>query len=201
MQCQTWHRWWVHGSGENATTKACSQQQDLPCVTSSAPAVQGIVGETYNRMLAGAAMDDPDSKYYLPDDYVFHGMGAVEDYVVDSYFAESKFSVFGKVRSQARTSCCKCAYWCQTSRQLEHFIALCPSSLLTFSTLMASMLSAPAAQRQQHLCRLLMSNSLVHALSNAYRLSLILLVMICHKSGSTMTRDQLVLRSCCMLRV
>ncbi|CAL5220920.1 g3017 [Coccomyxa viridis] len=62
--------------------------------------MQGIVGETYNRMLAGAAMDDPDSKYYLPDDYVFHGMGAVEDYVVDSYFAESKFSVFGKDRKR-----------------------------------------------------------------------------------------------------
>ena len=49
-------------------------------------------------MLAGAAMDDPDGKYYLPNDYVFHGIGAVEDYVVDSYFAESRFSAFGKVR-------------------------------------------------------------------------------------------------------
>ena len=62
---------------------------------------QGIVGETYNRMLAGAAMDDPDSKYYLPNDYLFHGVGAVEDYMVDSYFAESKLNLFGKVCSLA----------------------------------------------------------------------------------------------------
>ena len=83
---------------KSARVKACSQQHSLPCGISSAPAVQGIVGETYNRMLAGAAMDDLDSKYYLPDDYVFHGKGAVEDYIVDSYFAESKFGAFGKVR-------------------------------------------------------------------------------------------------------
>ena len=42
-------------------------------------------------------MDDPDSNYYLPDDYVFHGAGAVEDYIVDSYFAESKRNLFGTV--------------------------------------------------------------------------------------------------------
>ena len=63
------------------------------------------MGETYNRMLAGAAMDDPDSKYYLPDDYVFHGLGPVDDYIVDSYFAESQNSLFGKVRS---ASCAVC---------------------------------------------------------------------------------------------
>ena len=57
------------------------------------------MGETYNRMLAGAAMDDPDSNYYLPDDYLFHGAGAVEDYIVDSYFAESKRNLFGTVCS------------------------------------------------------------------------------------------------------
>ena len=43
-------------------------------------------------------MDDADSKYYLPDDYVFHGVHPMEDYLVESYFAESQYSLFGKVR-------------------------------------------------------------------------------------------------------
>ncbi len=35
--------------------------------------MQGIVGETYNRMLAGDAVNDPSSPLFLPDDYQFHG--------------------------------------------------------------------------------------------------------------------------------
>lgn len=35
--------------------------------------MQGIVGETYNRMLAGDAVNDPSSPLFLPDDYEFHG--------------------------------------------------------------------------------------------------------------------------------
>ena len=35
--------------------------------------LQGIVGETYNRMLAGDAVNDPKNALYLPDDYQFHG--------------------------------------------------------------------------------------------------------------------------------
>lgn len=63
--------------------------------------VQGIVGETYNRMLAGAnaAINDPESKYYLPDDYAFHGQGPEQDYTVDSFFGDFKNSLFGKVCS------------------------------------------------------------------------------------------------------
>ena len=36
--------------------------------------LQGIVGETYNRMLAGDAVQDPESPLFLPNDYAFHGM-------------------------------------------------------------------------------------------------------------------------------
>ena len=35
--------------------------------------MQGIVGETYNRMLAGDAVNDPSSHLFMPDDYEFHG--------------------------------------------------------------------------------------------------------------------------------
>lgn len=59
------------------------------------------MGETYIRMLTGAsaAINDPESKYYLPDDYAFHGQGPEQDYAVDTYFGEFKYSLFGKVRS------------------------------------------------------------------------------------------------------
>lgn len=35
--------------------------------------LQGIVGETYGRLLAGEAAKDPSNALYLPDDYQFHG--------------------------------------------------------------------------------------------------------------------------------
>lgn len=57
---------------------------------------QGIVGETYNRMLVGVeALRNPESKYYLPDDYQFHGKGSEADYAVHSYFGETATSMFG----------------------------------------------------------------------------------------------------------
>ena len=31
------------------------------------------MGETYNRMLAGDAVQDPESPLFLPNDYAFHG--------------------------------------------------------------------------------------------------------------------------------
>ena len=60
-------------------------------------AAQGIVGETYNRMLAGSAVNDPKSQYFLPDDYTFHGKGSEEAYVVNGYFADTGNTLFGKV--------------------------------------------------------------------------------------------------------
>ena len=35
--------------------------------------MQGIVGETYTRMLAGDAVNDPNSHLFIPDNYEFHG--------------------------------------------------------------------------------------------------------------------------------
>ena len=58
---------------------------------------QGVIGETYNRMLVGEAVHDPNSQYYLPDDYTFHGKGTEEDYVVDGLFGETANTMFGKV--------------------------------------------------------------------------------------------------------
>ncbi len=60
--------------------------------------VQGIIGETYNRMLVGDAVKDPNSQYYLPDDYTFRGKGAEETYIVDGYFGETADTMFAKVR-------------------------------------------------------------------------------------------------------
>ena len=49
-------------------------------------------------MLAGEeALRDPESKFYLADDYHFHGKGSEADYALDSYFGETATSMFGKV--------------------------------------------------------------------------------------------------------
>ena len=78
-------------------------------------AVQGIIGETYNRMLAGEeALRNPDSKYFLDNDYLFHGKGSEADYALDSYFAETANSRFGKVSSETHcphADACL-AHWC-----------------------------------------------------------------------------------------
>ena len=63
----------------------------------AALSAQGVVGETYNRMLVGEAANDPNSEFYLPDDYVFRGKGAEADYLIDSYFSETANTMFGKV--------------------------------------------------------------------------------------------------------
>ena len=81
-------------------------------------AAQGIIGETYNRMLAGEeALSNPESKYYLADDYVFHGKGAEVDYALDSYFQETVNSMFGKV---------SCATTCHmVQRPIVSHLTLC----------------------------------------------------------------------------
>ncbi|CAK0783230.1 hypothetical protein CVIRNUC_006429 [Coccomyxa viridis] len=58
--------------------------------------MEGVVGETYNRMLVGEAANDPNSEFYLPDDYVFRGKGAEFDYLIASYFSETANTMFGK---------------------------------------------------------------------------------------------------------
>ncbi|EIE23708.1 hypothetical protein COCSUDRAFT_47405 [Coccomyxa subellipsoidea C-169] len=62
--------------------------------------MQGIVGETYNRMLAGEAVKDPNNPLYLEDDYQFHGKGSEADYQVGGYFGEHAYSLFGKDRKR-----------------------------------------------------------------------------------------------------
>lgn len=56
----------------------------------------GIVGETYNRMLAGDAVNDPSSHLFLADDFEFHGKGPETDYIVEGYFGVREASPFGK---------------------------------------------------------------------------------------------------------
>ena len=47
---------------------------------------QGVIGQSYNRMLQGDAILKPEHSLYLPDDYQFHGNET--DYIVESYFTE-----------------------------------------------------------------------------------------------------------------
>ena len=49
-------------------------------------------------MLVGEAANDPNSEFYLPDDYVFRGKGAEADYLIDGYFSATPNTMFGKVR-------------------------------------------------------------------------------------------------------
>jgi hypothetical protein len=58
------------------------------------------VGETYNRMLAGEALNDPQNPLFIPDDYEFHGQGPEEHYRSGAYFGEHKYSLFGKDRKR-----------------------------------------------------------------------------------------------------
>ncbi|BDA47657.1 hypothetical protein COCOBI_10-5080 [Coccomyxa sp. Obi] len=58
--------------------------------------MHGIVGETYNRMLEGDAINDPSHPLFLADDFNFQGKGREHHYAVDSYFGEHHYSLFGK---------------------------------------------------------------------------------------------------------
>ena len=50
--------------------------------------LQGVIGQSYNRMLQGDAILNPEHALYLPDDYQFHGKET--EYTVESYFTEPK---------------------------------------------------------------------------------------------------------------
>ena len=45
-----------------------------------------MLGETYDRLLAGDAIMDPTNPLHLPDDGKWHGIGNVSHYKMDSYF-------------------------------------------------------------------------------------------------------------------
>jgi hypothetical protein len=65
--------------------------------------LQGIVGETYTRMLVVKEVEDPDSPLNVPDDFTFRGQGPVNAYEVDGYFGEHAYSLFGKLRKRMLT--------------------------------------------------------------------------------------------------
>lgn len=48
--------------------------------------MQGMLGETYDRLLAGDAIMDPENPLHLPDDRQWHGIGNESHYKMDSYF-------------------------------------------------------------------------------------------------------------------
>ena len=48
--------------------------------------MQGMLGETYDRLLAGDAIMDPGNPLHLPDDRQWHGIGNESHYKMDSYF-------------------------------------------------------------------------------------------------------------------
>lgn len=45
-----------------------------------------MLGETYDRLLAGDAIMDPTNPLHLPDDGKWHGIGNESHYKMDSYF-------------------------------------------------------------------------------------------------------------------
>jgi hypothetical protein len=60
---------------------------------------QGIVGETYERLLAGAdKVTDPEHPLYIPDDFLFHGKYEEEQYTMAGYFDDGShaLSLLGK---------------------------------------------------------------------------------------------------------
>ena len=48
--------------------------------------MQGMLGETYDRFIAGEAVKTKTSPLYLPDDNKFHGIGKRAQYKMDSYW-------------------------------------------------------------------------------------------------------------------
>ena len=45
-----------------------------------------MLGETYDRLLAGDAIMDPGNPLHLPDDHQWHGIGNESHYMMDGYF-------------------------------------------------------------------------------------------------------------------
>ena len=69
---------------------------------------QGIIGETYNRMLVGPAVHDPKNAYFLPNDYTFHGKGTEDSYIVDGCFGETANTMFNQVRHAGHVAIVLC---------------------------------------------------------------------------------------------
>ena len=52
-----------------------------------------MLGETYDRFIAGDAVSQKSSPLYLPDDGQFHGIGKRAQYKMDSYWDTNHVSV------------------------------------------------------------------------------------------------------------
>ena len=55
--------------------------------------LQGMLGETYDRFIAGDAASQKSSPLYLPDDGQFHGVGKRAQYKMDSYWDTNHVSM------------------------------------------------------------------------------------------------------------
>ena len=56
--------------------------------------MQGMLGETYDRFIAGDTVSQKSSPLYLPDDNQFHGIGKRAQYKMDSYWDANHVSIF-----------------------------------------------------------------------------------------------------------
>jgi hypothetical protein len=56
--------------------------------------LQGMLGETYDRFIAGDAAKTKSSPLYLPDDGQFHGIGKRAQYKMDNYWDTNHVSTF-----------------------------------------------------------------------------------------------------------
>ena len=55
--------------------------------------LQGMLGETYDRFIAGDAAKTKSSPLYLPDDGQFHGIGKRAQYKMDNYWDTNHVSL------------------------------------------------------------------------------------------------------------
>ena len=55
--------------------------------------MQGMLGETYDRFIAGDAVSQKSSPLYLPDDGQFHGIGKRAQYKMDSFWDTNHVSM------------------------------------------------------------------------------------------------------------
>ncbi len=65
-----------------------------------------MLGETYDRLLAGQAVMNPDNPLHLPDDHQWHPIGNESHYRMDDYFdTNHTFSLCARVAPPARPPC------------------------------------------------------------------------------------------------
>ena len=80
----------------------CARQKELE----QGFRLQGMLGETYDRFIAGDAANTKSSPLYLPDDGQFHGIGKRAQYKMDNYWDTNHVStcLLLNLRIQASSS-------------------------------------------------------------------------------------------------